>query len=466
MTDQNRPIDPSQQNPQAPSAGTPYGPPGGYPAPGQPNYGQPSGGGYGAPQQGFGQQPAGQQPVYGQQPGGQQPAFGQQPSGQPGYGQPPAGGFQAPGIGAQASAQFGAGGQQPPAGWGTNPNQLGQPGAPKKAGSRMPLLIGGAVVVIIAVILAATQLFNRNSTGTTGTPGTTAPSASTGVGAASATALVQKYFDGIAAADPDAILGLVRDDLPDRTFLTKEVLTAAVQAAPITNVQLTELESSKYSAQVQASYTIDGRTQTQKFYMSSRDNAWYLTTITARLYVKSLSPADTGLTVNGVAVPKDVDSIDVVPGGYTLATTSEDFALSQDKVIVESLSSDVSTYKITVKLSDSALKSFKAATTKLVNSCKKPGALVKEECAINFNQPKGDKAVVSSIACTPSGTNSIDRMKPTLDTSDFSVRASLSIRWKCSIKGQGGGRYTGTDYLFSVYGQKTDSGWSVTGKRP
>ena len=52
--------------------------------------------------------------------------------------------------------------------------------------------------------------------------------------------------------------------------------------------------------------------------------------------------ADTGLTVNGVAVPGDADSIDVFPGGYTLASTSKVYAFSEDKVVVESLTSSSS----------------------------------------------------------------------------------------------------------------------------
>lgn len=138
----------------------------------------------------------------------------------------------------------------------------------------MPLIIGGAVVLIVALVFGLMQLGRGGTPTTGGTPGGTDPSATatqgTGVGAGSATDAVQKYFDALAASDPDAIFALVRGDLPDRTFLTKEVMTAAVQANLITNLQVTELESSTYSAQVQASYTINDRTQTEKFYVSNR----------------------------------------------------------------------------------------------------------------------------------------------------------------------------------------------------
>ena len=469
MTDPNNPQNPNQpHNPQVPSAGSPYQP--GYGAPGQqPGYGAPGQQGYGAPgQPGFGQQPSAQQPSYGQQPSGQQ---GQQPYGQqqpaqqgqqPGYGQP-TGGYQAPGAAASGPGQYGAAGGQPPA-WGQAP----VPGAKPAKNNKMPLIIGGAVVLIVALIFGLMQLNRGNNNAGTGTPtGSATASQGTGVGAASATEVVQKYYDALAASDPDAIFALVRGDLPDRTFLTKEVMTAAVQAAPITGLQLTVQDETKYSAEVQASYTINGRTKTDKFYVSARDGAFYLSTIAGRLYVKGLSPADTGLTVNGVAVPGDADSIDVFPGGYQLASTSPIYAFSKDKVVVEAVSSSsTDMFEIKVGLSDDALKDFKAATTKLVNSCKKPGSLVRDDCGIRFRQPSGDKAKPSTIACTPSGTNSINRMKPTLDTSDLSVSASLSISWTCTMKGSKGS-YRGYDSLVRVYGTVAEDGtWKVTGERP
>ena len=449
MTDPNHPNDPGQpgQNPQGPSAGSPYGPPGAPSGYGQPGYGQP---GYGQP--GYGQ--AGQQPPpgYGQPP---TQGYGQQPA--PGYGQPmgsqPTGaqpGYQGPGA--------------PGPGWGTPPPP---PGQPAKRGSKMPLIIGGAVIVVIALVFGLMQL-GKNNQGTTGTPGNSAsPQASqgTGVGTGSATETVQKYFDALAAADPETIFGLVRGDLPDRTFLTKEVMTAAVQANPITNLKLTELQSSKYSAQVQADYSINDRPKTEKFTLMSSDGRWFMSRIAARLSMSPFSPADTGLTVNGVTVG-DVDAIEVFPGGYTLASTGDTYTFSKTTVVVEGLTSSTNVYGIQVQLSDTALKSFRGATKDLVNSCKKPGGLVNERCGIRFRQPSGVKLKASSNVCTPSGMNSIDRMKPTLNSSDMTVRGSLSITYACRVQSTSGKFYTGRTYLFSVYGQSTGSGWKVSAQRP
>ena len=57
-------------------------------------------------------------------------------------------------------------------------------------------------------------------------------------------------------------------------------------------------------------------------------------------------------------------------------------------------------------------------------------------------------------------------MKPTLDTSDLSVRGSLSVKWACKMTATNGSRFTGTDFLFSVYGKKTAAGWTVSAERP
>lgn len=467
MSDPNRPQDPGPQNdPQVPSAGSPYGPPGGYQSGGQPGFGQPP--------QGYGQQPGFSQPPQGGY-GEQQPGYGQQPSGQPGYppsGYPPQGGHGYPpaGVGAQTSAQFGNGQPGAPAGpgaWTPAP----PPGGGKKPGSKLPLIVGGAVVLIVALIFGLMQLGRGNAPVGSGTPsaGDPSPSASqgTGAGAGSATEVVQKYFDALAASDPDAVFNLVRGDLPDRTFLTKEVMTAAVAANPITNVQLTELESSRYSAQVQAKYTINNRSQTEKFSVSSRDGAWHLRSITARLYVKGLAPADTGLTVNGVQVG-DVDSIDVFPGGYTLATDSDTFAFSRNTVVVEGLTASTNVYDIKIQLSDTALKAFKAATTKLVNSCKKPGGLKNPNCGVNFRKPAGQTIIPSSIACSQSGTNSINRMKPVLSTSDMTVRGSLSVSMTCTMRSKKGNSYRGFTGIYAVYASVPATGgdWKVSAKRP
>ncbi|MCW3159451.1 hypothetical protein [Micropruina sonneratiae] len=466
MTDQNRPQDPNQpNNPQVPSAGSPYGPPpGGYNAPGQPGFGQQPQGGYGSGQDGFGQQPAG---GYGAAAG--QGGYPQQ--GAPGgYGAAgDQGGFPAAGAGATTSAQFGGGQPGQPGGPGAWTPAPPPGGGQQKSGNKMPLIIGGAVVVIVALIFGLMQLGRGGTPSTGGSP--TDPSATasqgTGTGAASATETVQKYFDGLAAADPDAIFNLVRGDLPDRTFLTKEVMTAATQANPISNLQLTESESSQYSAQVQATYTINDRSQTEKFYVSNRDGAWYLSTITGRLYVKGLAPADTGLKVNGIEVG-DVDSIDVFPGGYTLSTDSSTFSYSEDTIVVEGLTSSTDVYHIKVELSDAALKDFKAATTKLVSSCKKPGALKNADCGVNFRQPSGQTIVPSSIACKPSGTNSIDRMKPTLSTDDMSVRGSLSVSLTCTMKSKKGNSYRGYTGIYAVYATVPEDGssWKVSAERP
>lgn len=453
MTDPNRPYDPGQPQ-QPPSAGSPYGPPEGYAMPGQQNtppYAPPPG--------------ASQQPPYGTpQPPPSPYGAPQQPH--QGYTPPPG----MPAGGAPGQPPGGPG--QPPAGPGWGPAPYSQPPQqPGQKNAKVPLMIGGAVVVVIALIIGMMQLFNRGGGSTTGTPTESSspqPTASAtggGVGAGSATEVVQKYFDALAAGDPDTIFGLVRGDLPDRTFLTKEVMTAAVQAAPISNLKLTELKASNYSAEIEAEYTINSRTQRQKFYVSGRDNQWYLTTIAARLYVKGLNPVDTGLTVNGIAVP-DTDSISVFPGGYTLGTTNDTFALNKDKVVVEALTSSTDVFQIRTVLTAAALKDFKAATTSLVNTCKKPGAMRNAKCNVNFRQPSGQKIKNSTIRCTPSGLNSINRMKPTVDTSDLTTRASLSVRFECRMSSTKGRAFRGYSYLYTVYGQKTDAKWTVTAQRP
>jgi hypothetical protein len=144
-----------------------YGRQGDQGQPQQP-WGQPSQqGGYGQPpQQGsYGQPP--QQGSYGRQ--GDQGSYGrqgdqgqpQQPWGQPsqqgGYGQPPQqGGYGQPTPGYGQQPEQGGWGQPPQqGGYGQQPPYGQSPfgGAPTKRGSKLPLVIGGVVALVVVVVL-------------------------------------------------------------------------------------------------------------------------------------------------------------------------------------------------------------------------------------------------------------------------------------------------------------------------
>lgn len=128
--------------PQQPS-GQGWGQPGqqGQPGPGQWNQGQQGQWGQQNPvQQGWGQQGQGQPQGWRQQQPGQQP-FGQQQPGQQGWGQP--------------------GQQQPGQNWGQQPPGPGGQPPRKKNKWLLPVIIGGALVVIVGLILGL-GVFNKD----------------------------------------------------------------------------------------------------------------------------------------------------------------------------------------------------------------------------------------------------------------------------------------------------------------
>jgi Domain of unknown function (DUF4333) len=153
---------PGQQTTQ--SQPGPYGAAPGY---GQQAYGQPGQpaqpGQQGQPTQQFGQPPHGQQAQQGQHAQGQYGQPGQQPYGQGPYGQQQAG-QPSPwsGKGQQGGWGQGGSGQQQTQQWGGRPDGQQQwgaaypslPGSPTPGGARgrMPLMIGAATVVVLALV--------------------------------------------------------------------------------------------------------------------------------------------------------------------------------------------------------------------------------------------------------------------------------------------------------------------------
>ena len=89
--------------------------------------------------------------------------------------------------------------------------------------------------------------------------------------------------------------------------------------------------------------------------------------------------------------------------------------------------------------------------TNLVNSC-----------AINFRAPAGTTFKANSVVSRPSGTGWTDRMSPTRDTSDLTVRTSISVKFTCKLTATNSKLFTGTDHLYSVHGKKIATGWTAS----
>lgn len=460
----------------APSQGQPsgYGAPGqasGYGAPGQaPGYGAPQGqaSGYGVPSQAYGPQgqtgpgygssqpPQGPpQPPQGAAPYGQQApawsAYGaQQPTqhlppahqapGQPPYGQP---GYPPPGA---------PGGPMAPQPWGAS----GRPPAGKKPPTLL-LIIGGAVLLLIVGLVFATLQLTSRGTPLPFTPTTTNTPGGGLVGTPQQ--VVEQYFAAITNNDPAGVAAVVDSVGFEDAFVTSEVMSAAGQAAPLGDLTVKELSKGGSSARVQATYSVGGSRTIETFNLFETQGKWVISNPLSRVFLGSLDPTGSGLTLNGV--PVDRDTVLLLPGGYKLATDGGPFAFSPATFVVKD-SQTVNTAGIRLKLSSAGLSDFRSAVKSLVNSCKKPGGLVVPKCGINFRKPSGYTVRGSSVSCTPSGTSSINSVVPLVISPD-NVRASLKVKYKCRMRATNGTPFTGDDDLRVVTARYTGSRWTFSG---
>ena len=275
------------------------------------------------------------------------------------------------------------------------------------------LIIGGGALALVLIIGVAIVTMNRPTTTTT-TTGSSAPSAP--VAANTPTGAVQAYFDALAANNASGVLALSYDDsYADPTFITSEVMAAASAAAPITGLSLSETPVSNYSARVTATYTIGGVSARSEFSVGKRDDVWLLMRPAASVYVSEINDSLLGVTINGVTVPDDDDSVNLLPGGYTLATTSKVFTFKDTSFTVKSPDATV-TPKFDLALTDDGLDSYRKAVKSLVNSCKKPKGLVDSKCGLNLRAPSGVTIKASNMSCSPSSSSICMRPTPAAAT--------------------------------------------------
>ena len=329
--------------PQAPSAPpqAPSAPPQAPSAPSQ----APS-----APSQAGSVPPAPQQPPYA---GGQYvpPTAPHQAPGAPQYGAPQNGAPQygAPQYGAQPTAQY-----APPK------------GPKRKLGTGALIgIIGGSILVVVVLVIAVVFGLSRiGSMAGGGGGGGEAPKAQ----ASSPSDAVTDYLTAIADGDAKTALGYLSSPPSDSTLLTDEALAASAKLAPITEIDVPETKGESGSADVTATYLLNGEPITTTFSTSDYDNdgKWEISGGTGSIYTKPFEGL--GLTINGQEV--DAESVEVFPGSYELATSLKNFTLSgPTTVTVTDPYESADTTQIKPALTDEALQQFRGLVRAAVDAC-------------------------------------------------------------------------------------------------
>lgn len=305
---------------QPPYAGGQYVPPSAPPqAPGAPQYGAPQNG---APQNGA-------------------PQNGAPQNAAPQYG--------APQYGAQPAAPY------------TAPK-----GPKRKLGTGALIgIVGGAILLVVLVVVGVVFGISRigGLSGGKGGGGD-APKSE----ASSPSDAVTDYLTAIADGDAKTALGYLSSPPSDSTLLTDEALAASAELGPITEIDVPETKGESGSADVTATYLLNGEPITTTFSTSDYDDdgKWEISGGTGSIYTKPFE--DLGLTINGQEV--DAESVEVFPGTYELATSLKNFTLSgPTTVTVTEPYESADTTQIKPALTEEALQQFRGLVRAAVDAC-------------------------------------------------------------------------------------------------
>lgn len=150
-----------------------------------------------------------------------------------------------------------------------------------------------------------------------------------------ATQLVQEHMDDLAAGDVDAALEVMQESSGLRPIkLPTEVYSAALETAPVADIVVGTpvLDTGSLpSGDVPVTFTVGGQPATAELMVHDYDGDGTLELITGLSHDLRLpSGAEhLPLTINGIEVEASETGYFVLPGSYTLAVTSEDYAIPE-----------------------------------------------------------------------------------------------------------------------------------------
>lgn len=296
------------------------------------------------------------------------------------------------------------------------------PNQPRKKG-RTGLFIGlgaGALVLILIIVGAVVMIGGKKSTtadpGTTGGGGGgTSSGASSAPPAASAdtpSGAVKGYLQALAAANSTQALSYASNVPSDKTFLTDAVLQASVKAAPITAINVPDVNGSSTYASVQASYKIGSQAVNEEFQVQKSGGAWKMDD--AWSDVSSYSSGSTfPLYLNGVQVK--TQKFYLFPGQYKASSGNDYVDYPAGKpLLVKSPSDYASTSDLDPGLTTTGQAAFTTAVKAAVAKCVASTSLSPGCGTGGISNSSGYK--ITNIKHTLSGT--LDRMSIRLDYED------------------------------------------------
>jgi len=290
------------------------------------------------------------------------------------------------------------------------------PEPPHKRGSRVIII---AIIGVLVVALAGLGVYFVPKFLDSGKPG-----------GSSATQAVQAYLDALAGGDADLALSYSAQKPDDTTFMTSDILKAALAANPLTGIQIPAGQSNKTPAVIEAAYSLGGQAIQAHFTVQKYGRKWLLDGGYMVLNLVDLTSSGVPLTVSGHNLG-DATKVALFPGTYTLATADPMLDLAGGTFTIEYPESHPTFDQFRFVLSTAAVGAIQAATQNKLDWCVAQKDPRPAGCGFGFaGAADGSTIDPASVDWTVEpDSQDITTMQPALDGSSTTVAtAALAIK--------------------------------------
>jgi hypothetical protein len=317
-----------------------------------------------------------------------------------------------------------------------------------KSRSKLPIIIGAAVLALIIIGVGAAVLISRvaksaDSPADPGVPGGQAPVANKPSDA------VQAYLEALAAGKADTALALGNTPAADKTFLTDAVLAESIKRAPITAIVVPEV-TDEYAYSIDATYKLGSQPVSDKFSVTKAGSTWKVNKAYAELDISTLRSKTLPLAIN--QVPVTTDKIRLFPGSYAFTSGNSYVDYGKTNVLLLQSPTDYPrTSDVQPTLTAAGEKAFSDAVKAKAKSCLTSGELHPAGCPNGVKEASYQKIKKSSIRWSLDGDPTAN-LKPRLDYQNPAIaEANGSIDFTFKAQGTQFGDPTSFDNPVSSY---------------
>jgi hypothetical protein len=243
---------------------------------------------------------------------------------------------------------------------------------------------------------------------------------------------VKGYLEALAAGKADAALALTDEQAADKTFLTDAVLADSNSRAPITAINVPEVDD-EYAYSIDASYKIGDQAVSDKYSVKKTGSTWKVRDGFADLNLTYARSNTVPMTLNKVAVK--TDKIKIFPGSYAFSSGNPYISYGDSNLLLTSPSQYPSTSDLKPTLTKEGSKVFVDTAKSQVTACLKQKKLAPSGCPFALRELSGQKIDTDTISWKLS-EDPFANLKPTLDYDNPAIaKASSSINLTFEAKG-------------------------------